>query len=95
MTGLYDEHRNFGYLDPSENHGFSRKDTMFPTTDPERMRAFFVSELERRNVPQADLDEGERILQSFFLSEEEAEEAVVHFSRLLPIDITPMQDDLF
>ncbi len=66
MTGLYPEHRNFGYLDPSENHGFSREDTMFPTTDPERMRAFFVSELARRNVPQADQDEGERILQSFF-----------------------------
>ena len=66
MTGLYEEHRNFGYLDPAENHGFSREDTMFPTTDPERMRAFFVSELERRNAPQEDYDEGERILQSFF-----------------------------
>jgi len=66
MTGLYEEHRNFGYIDPEDNHGFSREDTMFPTTDPVRMRNFFVSELERRNVPQEDLDEGERILQSFF-----------------------------
>ena len=66
MTGLYEEHRNFGFLDPAENHGFSRRDTMFPSTDPERMRDFFVAELERRGVPQSDMDEGERILQSFF-----------------------------
>jgi len=66
ISGMYDEHRYFGILDPEENHGFSRDDTMFPTTDPERMKSFFLSELERRNARQADFDEAERVLKSFF-----------------------------
>jgi len=66
ISGIFDEHRYFGILPSSENHGFSREETMFPTTDPQRMRAFFLSELERRNATQAEFDEAERVLQSFF-----------------------------
>lgn len=66
ISGIYDEHALFGILEPDENHGFVRDDTMFPSTNPDRMRAFFLSELQRRNASQADFDEGERVLQSFF-----------------------------
>ena len=66
ISGIYPEHRFFGALPPDENHGFIRDETMFPSTDSNRMRDFFLSELERRNASQADFDEGERVLQSFF-----------------------------
>ncbi|MFZ6185925.1 proteinase inhibitor [Nannocystis pusilla] len=51
-----------GFLDSSllgaypaaENNGFDRASTGLPTTDPERMRAFFAAELEHRGLSPED-----------------------------------------
>jgi len=67
ISGRFDEHRLFGMLEPETNHGFVRDHTMFPTTDPERMKAFFESEFERRGGTESDLELAESALQSFFL----------------------------
>ncbi|MEM7158643.1 MAG: hypothetical protein AAF799_37730 [Myxococcota bacterium] len=39
---------SFGAYDPEDNNGFDRVHSGFPTTDPQRMVAFFIAELERR-----------------------------------------------
>ncbi len=66
LSGVLDDHRLFGALPASENHGFDREDTMFPSTDPERMRAFFVNEFERRGGTDEDLERGQKAFESFF-----------------------------
>ena len=50
MAGLADS-TSFGAFPPEENNGFDRETTGQPTTDIERMRAFFVNELARRGAP--------------------------------------------
>jgi hypothetical protein len=44
----------FGAFDPTDNNGFDRVHSGFPTTDPARMKAFFVAELAHRGKTQAD-----------------------------------------
>ncbi len=44
----------FGAFSPEANNGFNRTDSGFPTTDPERMVAFFQAELEYRGLTEAD-----------------------------------------
>ena len=43
---------SFGAFPPEDNNGFSRDRTGLPTTDVERLKAFFEQELERRGVSQ-------------------------------------------
>ncbi|MFT4976727.1 MAG: hypothetical protein ACI8S6_002632, partial [Myxococcota bacterium] len=56
-AGMFAEHDLFGYYEASANHGFDRTETLFATTDPERMKAFFTAEFERRQGSEEDLDE--------------------------------------
>lgn len=44
----------FGAYPPEQNNGFHRDTTGLPTTDPARMRAFFVAELAHRGLTEAD-----------------------------------------
>ncbi len=44
----------FGEFDAEMNHGFDRSRTGAPSTDPDRMIAFFESELDRRGLDRAD-----------------------------------------
>jgi hypothetical protein len=46
----------FGTKAGVDINGFSREKTGAPTTDSDRMRAFFDAELERRGVTAADLE---------------------------------------
>ncbi|MEC8382741.1 MAG: hypothetical protein VXZ96_20610 [Myxococcota bacterium] len=55
-AGLADEHTLFGFYSADQNHGFNREETLIPTTDIERMKAFFKGEFERRGGTQADID---------------------------------------
>ncbi len=43
-----------GAYDPADNNGFDRINSGFPTTDPERMVAFFINELAHRGKTEAD-----------------------------------------
>jgi hypothetical protein len=45
-----------GDLDPALNNGFTRLPSIFPSTDPARMQAFFLRELEHRGLTPADFD---------------------------------------
>jgi len=45
-----------GAFRPEDNHGFDRYTTMFPTTDVERFRRFFLEELDHRQVSQEEID---------------------------------------
>jgi hypothetical protein len=47
----------FGAFPPEDNNGFSRDTTGVPTTDPDRMLAFFEGELAGRGLTQADFSE--------------------------------------
>lgn len=44
----------FGAYPPEQNNGFHRDTTGLPTTDPARLRAFFVDELAHRGLTPAD-----------------------------------------
>jgi hypothetical protein len=44
----------FGAYPPEENNGFERETSGFPSTDPQRMRAFFIAELEQRGYAPGD-----------------------------------------
>ena len=66
LTGEFDDHALFGWVEPDENHGFDRAETMFPSTDPERMKAFFVAEFERRGGTEEDLEEADQGFDTFF-----------------------------
>lgn len=56
-AGMFAEEDLFGHYDASANHGFDRTETLFATTDPERMKAFFTAEFERRAGSEEDLEE--------------------------------------
>ncbi|MEL6349964.1 MAG: proteinase inhibitor, partial [Myxococcota bacterium] len=43
-----------GFFDAADNNGFDRDGYGFPSTDPERMQAFFEGELARRGVARTD-----------------------------------------
>jgi len=45
-----------GAFDPADNNGFDRVNSALPTTDVDRMLAFFQGELERRNVTDDYID---------------------------------------
>jgi hypothetical protein len=45
-----------GDLEPAHNNGFTRLPSIFPSTDPVRMQAFFQRELEHRGLTAADFD---------------------------------------
>jgi hypothetical protein len=45
----------FGWLEPEDNYGFERRLTGLPSTDPERMRAFFDAEIERRGITEQQI----------------------------------------
>ncbi len=66
ISGRLPDHILFGALDADVNHGFSRESTMFPSTDPERMQAFFNAEFERRNGTPEEEVEGQAALDTFF-----------------------------
>jgi len=66
ISGRLPDHILFGALDADVNHGFSREHTMFPSTDPERMQAFFNSEFDRRNGTLEEEIEGQAALDTFF-----------------------------
>ena len=66
LSGMFDEHREFGAIPADQNHGFGRQHTMFPTTDSDRMRAFFLNELERRKASNEDIEHGREAIQRFF-----------------------------
>jgi len=53
-SGEMELHRFFGRFEAEDNHGFGRVETLWPSTDPARLRAFFVSEFERREGTNAD-----------------------------------------
>ena len=64
-AGLADEHQLFGFYSEDQNHGFNREETLIPTTDTERMKAFFQGEFERRGGTQADIEAVLAFLPSF------------------------------
>lgn len=45
---------SFGAYEPEDNNGFNRWDVGIPSTDPERMKAFFVAELGHRGSTYED-----------------------------------------
>jgi len=53
MAGWIDS-TAFGAFDPADNNGFAREITGMPSTDPDRMKAYFAGELARRGLSEAD-----------------------------------------
>lgn len=53
MAAGWIDSSSFGMFDPEDNNGFDRRYGI-PSTDPERMRSFFVGELEHRGVSEAE-----------------------------------------
>ena len=47
MAGWIDS-TAFGAFDPADNNGFAREITGMPSTDPDRMKAYFEGELARQ-----------------------------------------------
>ena len=45
---------SFGAYPPEDNNGFERETSGFPSTEPERMRAFFIAELAYRGLDAGD-----------------------------------------
>jgi len=66
LSGMIDEHKEFGAFAPEENHGARRDIVMIPSSDPERLRAFFVSEFERRGGTQEDKDDAQKQMDALF-----------------------------
>ncbi len=65
-AGMFPEHLLFGHYDASVNHGFDRTQTLFASTDPDRMRAFFEAELARRDGSEADIAEAQAQFDALF-----------------------------
>ena len=79
-AGLAEEHNLFGFWDESDNFGFNREHTLIPTTDIERMKAFFMIEFERRGgVEQDVLDAAEQFMTVNFQLFEEPSECIAPF----------------
>lgn len=75
LSGTITQHQDFGFYDSEETHGFSREITMIPSTDPMRLRAFFLSEFERRNGSEEDITKAYNAIDSLFGQQaEESEE---------------------
>jgi len=53
MLGGFSDSRAFGAYTPENNNGFNRTEVGLPSTDPERLQAFVLAELERRGRDQA------------------------------------------
>ena len=66
LSGMIPEHREFGAFAPEENHGASREIVMVPSSDPERLRAFFVSEFERRGGTEEDKEDAQKQMDTLF-----------------------------
>jgi len=66
ISGRLEDHILFGALEADINHGFSRESTMFPSTDPERMKAFFNAEFDRRKGTMKDEEEAQAAFDTFF-----------------------------
>ncbi len=56
MLGGYTDSAAFGFLPADESNGFDRSTTGLPTTDRDRMLAFFDRELERRGLSREDAE---------------------------------------
>ena len=56
-AGIIDTELLGGTFEPSTNFGFDRSDLIFPTTDAERMSAFFRGEIERRGLSEERIQE--------------------------------------
>ena len=65
-AGMNPLHALFGEFPPEVNHGFSRELTLWPSTDPARLRAFFTAEFERRDGGAADLAESQAAFDALF-----------------------------
>jgi hypothetical protein len=65
-AGWFEEHRLFAHFEATDNHGFDRTQTLWPTTDPARMEAFFAAEFARRGGDQADMDEAQGQFDALF-----------------------------
>ena len=72
LSGMIAEHKEFGAFDPADNHGARRDVVMIPSSDPERLRAFFVSEFERRGGTDVDKEDAQKQMDALF-SRKEAE----------------------
>ncbi len=56
-AGIVDTELLGGTFDPETNHGFNRVKSIFPSSDEERMVAFFLGELDRRGLSQEEIQE--------------------------------------
>ncbi len=65
-AGMNPMHRLFGAFEAADNHSFSRELTLWASTDPERMQAFFTSEFERRGGDDAALDDAQARFDALF-----------------------------
>ena len=84
LSGMIEEHQSFGEFNPDENHGFTRSEVMQPSSDPERLRAFFLSEFERRGGSEEDKMEAQQQMDSLFSrKEEESRECIQPFEGLI------------
>lgn len=67
MSGGYNDlHKLFGAIEPEMNHGFAREETLFPSTDPARLKAFFESEFARREGDAVDIGESDAAFDALF-----------------------------
>ncbi len=67
MSGGYNDlHKLFGSFPSGDNHGFAREETLWPSTDPARLKAFFESEFARRAGSQTDIDGSDAAFDALF-----------------------------
>ena len=65
-AGRFPEHSLFGHFAAETNHGFDREATLFASTDPARMAAFFEGEFQRRGGNDEDLAEAQGQFDALF-----------------------------
>jgi hypothetical protein len=65
-AGRFPEHSLFGHFQAEVNHGFDRTSTLFASTDPARMAAFFEGEFVRRGGNDEDLAEAQGQFDALF-----------------------------
>ena len=56
-AGIIDTELLGGTFDPETNHGFNRVASIFPSSDEDRMTAFFLGEVERRGLSAEEIQE--------------------------------------
>jgi hypothetical protein len=59
-------HRLFGAFPAEDNHGFAREETLWLSSDPSRLKAFFDSEFARREGTQEDIDDSSAAFEALF-----------------------------